>query len=218
MPGGVDMLTRLNVTYQSCGQTCLWSIFARSKPADPLPNALAVTDKLITDFEVWIMGRMKQFMASDTQFIGAVATTLNPRGAAQSVKGYTTDFGNVAGDVLPPHDAAVLSLYTPFPGRRTHGRMYFGGVPESLQNQGVLTAAAKTSIKNLADILIGTFGWDGTSPNYWWGVYSRKNGAIREPGPPPFISYSPLTHIPWSRYTVNERLGTQRHRKLGRGI
>jgi hypothetical protein len=218
MAMGVDALTRMNVTYRTCGQTCQWSVWARSKPADPLPNHLAVCDKLISDFEVWIMGRMKQFMATDVQFIGVVATMLNPPNTAQSVKGYTTDFGQVAGDVLPPHDAAVLSLYTPYPGRRTHGRMYFAGIAEASQNQGILSATAKASIKNLADILIGTFGWDGTSPNYWWGVYSRKNGATRLPGPPPYISYSPLTLIPWTRYSVNEQLGTQRHRKLGRGI
>jgi hypothetical protein len=218
MPGGIDALIRLNVTWLVQGQNCQQSFWARSKPADPLPNLFAVCDQLITDFEIGIKGRYAQLQTTDTQLIGAVATVLNPRGAAQSVKGYTTDFGFVTGDAMPPHDAAVLSLYTPYAGRRVHGRLYIPGIGESMQAGGTLTSGAKASLKNLGDWLIGQFGMNGSSPNYWFGVYSRKNGATRNPGPPPFISYSSLTHVPWSRHVANERLGTCRHRKIGRGF
>jgi hypothetical protein len=218
MPNGVDALSRLTVTYVYKGVNCLNSFWARSKPADPLTTFQQVTDKLILDYEIGVMGRMKQLMTTDTQFIGAVATMLNPLASAQSVKSYTTDFGQVAGDGLPPHDAGVLSLYTGYPGRRVHGRLYLGGVPESMTTGGELTAAYLTAMKNLGDWLIGQFGDAGTSPNYWWGVYSRANGRTRQPGPPPYFSYSPLTLIPWKRHVTNIRIGTQRHRKLGRGI
>jgi hypothetical protein len=218
MPGGIDALFRLNVTFYVEGQNCQQSFWARSKPADPLPNLFAACDQLITDFEIGVNGRYKQLQTTSTQLIGAVATCLSPAGSAQSVKGYTTEFGFVTGDAMPPHDAAVLSLYTRYPGRRTHGRLYIPGIGESMQAGGVLNAGAKSSLKNLGDWLVGQFGEGGSSPYYWWGVYSRKNGATRHPGPPPFISYSPLTHIPWYRHVPQERLGTQRHRKIGRGF
>lgn len=218
MPGGIDALARLNVTWLVQGQNCQQSFWARAKPADPLPDLFAFCDKLISDFEIGIQGRYAQLQTTDVQCIGAVATVLNPRLTAQSVKGYTTSFGFVTGDPMPPHDAAVLSLYTRYAGRRVHGRLYIPGIGESMQSGGTLTAAAKTSLKNLGDWLVGQFGEGGSSPNYWYGVYSRANGARREVGPPPYISYSPLTHVPWYRHVPQERLGTQRHRKIGRGF
>lgn len=218
MPGGADALFRLNITYVVNGQNCINSFFARSKPGDPLPNFSAVCDQLITDYELWIQPGMRGIQTTTTQHIGAVALCLNPPGVAQSVKGYTAVFGLVGGDTLPPHDAAVLSWYTRFPGRRVHGRHYFGGFPESMQNSGVIDANGKQMIKNLADTLLGRFGDNGTSPYYWFGVYSRANGVTRDPGPPPHLNWSVLTHVPWSRFTVNEVLGTQRHRRIGRGV
>lgn len=218
MPNGVDALSRLTVTYVYRGVNCLNSFWIRSKDTDPLTTFQQVTDKAILDFEIGVLPRMRACMTTSTQFIGAVCTMLNPLASAQSIKSYTTEFGQVAGEGLPPHDAIVLSLYTGYPGRRVHGRLYLGGVPESLQDGGEITSAAQASVKNLGDWLIGQFGEGGSSPNYWWGVYSRANGRVRQPGPPPYFTYSPLTLIPWKRHAVNVRLGTQRHRKLGRGI
>lgn len=218
MPGGIDALFRMNATFFVEGQNCVQSFWARSKPNDPLPTLFAVCDRLIFDFEVGIYPRYKQLQTISTQLVGVVATCLNPPGVAQSVKGYIGEFGFVSGDAMPPHDAAVLSLYTRYPGRRVHGRLYIPGIGETMQAGGILTASAKTSLKNLGDWLLGEFGEGGSSPYYWMGVYSRKNGAVRQLGPPPYISYSPLAHIPWWRHVANERLGTQRHRKIGRGV
>lgn len=218
MPAGADGLVRLNVTYTCAGQVCQTSFWARVKPTDPSPTWQAVCDNMILDFEIGVMGRMKQLQGASVQWIGAVAITLSPLGSAQTVKGYTTDFGAVAGDILPPHDCAVLSLYSRYPGRRVHGRISIAGIPESLQNAGELTSTGEAALKNLGDWLIGQFGEAGTSTRYWWGVYSRKNGNGIGLGPPPYITYDPLAHVPWSRHVPNKRLGTNRHRKIGRGI
>lgn len=218
MPGGVDAIYRLNVTYIVAGQNCLFSIFARSKPGDPLPNHLAVCDKFISDWEIRIMSRFKAMVTTSTQIIAAVAQCLNPPFTAQAVKNYVAEFGANPGDTLPPYCAAVLSLYTQFPGRRTHGRMYISGIPESFQNAGVMDATSVGNLNQLGGNLVNEFGQNGTSPNYWWGVYSRKNGNGLSSTIPPFITYSPLALIPWTRYNANSRLGTQRHRVIGRGI
>src|SRR5215475_4801979 len=218
MPNGVDALSRLTMTYVYKGVNCLNSFWVRSKETDPLTTFQQVTDRIITDWEVGVLGRMQQLTTTDCQYIGAVATMLNPLGTAQTVRTLINTFGQNAGDGLPPHDAAVLSLYTGYPGRRVHGRLYLGGIPESAQNGGTLTDSYQTSIKNFGDWLIGQFGEGGSSPYFWWGVYSRANGRIRQPGPPPFYTYDPLALIPWKKHVVNARIGTCRHRKLGRGM
>lgn len=191
--------------------------WARVRETDPSPNWQAVCDHMVTDHIVGVWPRMKQLMVSSCKLVAVQAMTMNPRGTAQSIMGYTTEFGSLAGEGLPPHDAAVLSLYTDYPGRRTHGRLYIPGIAESIQTDGELTTSAESSMKNLGDWLIGQFGQLGTSPYYWWGVYSRKNGAVRHLGPPPYIDYGKEYLIPWSRHVVNKVLGTQRHRKIGRG-
>lgn len=218
MPGGIDALFRLNITSIYRGVQMINSFWARSKPTDPLGTLPAVTDKLIFDFEANILPRMKLCCTQSTQFFGAVAVCLNPLAAAQTVKSWTTEFGAVLGEGLPPHDATVLSLYTAYPGRRVHGRLYIGGIPETAQDGGEITAGHVANVKNMADMLMSLFGEGGSSPNYWWGVYSRANGRVRQPGPPPYFTYDPLAHIPWKRYVIQNRIGTQRHRKLGRGI
>jgi hypothetical protein len=219
MPGGIDALARLNVTFYVAGQNCQQSYWIRAKPTDPLANLFVWCDKICDDWRTNIWPRYAQLQPGTVQLIGSVCTVLNPRLTAQSVRAYTTDFGLAVGECLPPHDAAVLSLYTRFAGRRVHGRLYIPGISESLQDSGTLTAAGKTALKNLGDTIIGQYGdVTGASPNYWGGVYSRANGATRNPGPPPFIDYSPLTHVPWIRHVPNERLGTNRHRKIGRGV
>lgn len=194
------------------------SFWIRSKPGDPLTSFRNVCLKVISDFEIGIMGRVKQLQTTDTQWIGIVCTCLNPLNAAQEVKGYTTDFGQVAGDGLPPHDAYVLSMYTPAAGRRVHGKFYIRGVPEAYQNGGTINSTALAAMKNLGDWLTGQFGIDNTNPNYWWGVYSRANGRSIVPGPPAHYEYDPIALTPWSRHVANDRIGTQRHSMLGRGI
>lgn len=217
MPAGADGLLRLTAFYTFQSQNMQHNFWARVKESDPSPTWQAVCDHLITDFIAGIWPRMKQLMVTGVKLTSTQALTMHPRGTAQSLAGYTTEFGSVAGEGLPPHDAAVLSLYTDYPGRRTHGRLYISGIGESMQTNGELTSGAEFSMKNLGDHLVGSYGESGTSPYYWMGVYSRANGAVRLPGPPPFISYSPLTLIPWARHVPNKVLGTQRHRKIGRG-
>lgn len=217
MPVGADGICRLTAFYRYKNQEMQHNFWARPKPDDPSPNWQALTDRMVADFMIGIWARIRLLTSTQMQLTALQAQTLTPRGTAQTITGFTTDFGAYSGDGMPPHDAAVLSLYTDYPGRRTHGRLYISGLPESIQSNGELTTEGEFSLKNLGDWLVQNFGEAGNSPHYWYGVYSRANGATRQPGPPPWISYSPLAHIPWARHVPNKVLGTQRHRKIGRG-
>jgi hypothetical protein len=217
MPAGADGIVRLTAYYSYKNQQMQHNFWGRVKPTDPSPTWQALTDKMVDDYMLGIWARIRLLTVTSMQLTALQAQTLNPRGTAQTLMGYTNEFGAYNGDGMPPHDAAVLSLYTAYPGRRVHGRLYVSGLPESIQNQGELTTDGEASLKNLGDWLVQMFGEGGASPHYWYGVYSRANGATRMPGPPPYISYSPLAHVPWTRRVANKVLGTQRHRKIGRG-
>lgn len=217
MPAGADGLLRLTAYYSYRGQAMQHNFWARVKETDPSPNWQATCDHMITDYIAIVWPRIRFLTGSSFQLTGTQAMTMTPRGTAQSLMGYVNEFGAFAGEGMPPHDAAVLSLYTRYPGRRTHGRLYVSGMVEQMQNGGLLTPETKTALKNLGDTLIQNFGELGNSPYYWWGVYSRANGATRHPGPPPFIAYDPHMLIPWDRHVPSEVIGTQRHRRIGRG-
>lgn len=217
MPVGADGVVRLTAYYTYKNQNMQHNFWGRPKPGDPSPTWQALTDRMVNDYMIGIWPRMRLCMVSAVQLVGLQAQTLNPRGTAQTLQGFTTEFGAYGGDGMPPHDASLLSLYSRYPGRRVHGKIYISGLGESFQNQGELTDDALASVKNLGDWLIQQFGENSSDPYYWYGVYSRANGATRHIGPPPYIEYSPLTHVPWYRHVPNRVLATQRHRKIGRG-
>lgn len=218
MGHGIDALYRLNVTIAQNSVNCLQSFWFRSKPTTPAASLQIECDTICQQWRTFIRPKYQAFMTGECQLLAAVCTCLTPPSLAQTIETYSLIFGSAAGEALPPHDAGVVSLYSAFPGRRCHGRLYIPGVPEGQHLQGNLTTAWQTKLDDIGFALVAQFGETGTSSYVWGGVYSRKNGATRLPGPPPFISYSPLGHLPWKRYVANLRVATQRHRKLGRGI
>lgn len=218
MGHGIDALYRLNVTFLLGQQNCLNTYWLRSKPNSPSVNLKEDTDTAILNWKLFIWPSYKAFMSNQVQLIAAVCTCVQPLNAAQTVAFYNTDFGSVVSEALPPHDAGLLSMYTGYAGRRVHGRLYIPGVPESLTAFGVLENSHVTKLANIGDALINNWGDAGTSSRFIGGVFSRLNGATRNPGPPPYISYSPLACVPWTRHIARASVKTQRHRLVGRGV
>lgn len=218
MGHGIDALHRLTATFVVHSVNCLNTFWFRSKPATPSVSLQADCDSIVSDFTSIIWPKYQAFCSTELQLIGLVATTLNPIGQAQTVSFPVGQFGTVGGDCLPSYCAAVLSLYTAYPGRRVHGRLYIPGVPEASHSGSILTVAAGANLALLGDVLRTQYGEAGSNSKYWLSVYSRKNGNGLSSTIPPFITYSPLAAIPLKRTVANARLGTNRHRKLGRGI
>jgi len=218
MGHGIDALHRLTITYYLHGVNCLNVLFFRSKPTTPSVNVQEDCDTLISNWMTYGWPKVQVLQSGEVQLVALTAQTLYPLNAGFSLSSYTTQFGSATGEALPTVNAAVLSLYTQTPGKRTHGRMYIPGITEADTSQSVLISTALTKLKALGDGLIAQWGLLGTSSRFWGCVYSRKNGNTVAPGPPPYIVYSPLAAVPWSRHLSQNRLGTQRHRKQGRGI
>lgn len=218
MANGVDALIRLTVSFTYHGVTCQNLFWLRTKETSPAGTFKVETDKAVEEWRVYIWPKYQAFCVGELRHVQSVATMVQPLNSAQTIEAPSAAFASVVGEGLPSTNAAVLSLYTPYPGRRVHGRLYIPAVPESQSASSVLLSAHLSKLKDIGDALIAKWGEVGTSPYFWMGIFSRKNGAVRQPGPPPFISYSPLSCVPITRVVANEVIGTQRHRKKGRGI
>jgi hypothetical protein len=213
-----DTLIRLNVTFLYDGQNCINSFWARMKPTTTATLYITACQIVANEWYVNVWPNYKVSMVPQVQLIGVVAQTMNPSNSAIYPIFPVADFGSRSGDGMPSNCAAVLSWYSQYPGRRTHGRIYIPGISELDCTLSRLNTTGMATIKNLADTLLGRYGDTGSSPEFWFGIYSRKNGVSRNIGPPPFLSYDPTTHYPFKRYKVNDVLGTQRHRMQHRGV
>lgn len=218
MGHGIDALHRLTVTFQLHGSYCQNVFWFRSKPTTTAANLQDESDKIVNDWKLQIWPYYKPCCSPDLQLVTLLNVCVEPTGIAQTIASYTVEFGSFTGESLPSHCAAVIGLYSRYPGRRTHGRCYIPGIPEAAHQNSVMSLTQMTNLSTLAGRFLTYFGDNGTSPQVWGGVFSRKNGAVRLPGPPPFIHYSPLAHLPWYRVVVNSTVFTNRHRLRGRGI
>lgn len=63
----------------------------------------------------------------------------------------TPNSGTVVSESLPMGGAAVLSILTDAPNSKHNGRMFVGGIPESFEANGALTAPAIALYQTLAD-------------------------------------------------------------------
>lgn len=122
--------------------------------------------------------------------------------------------GQEAGDSLPSHDSAVISLHTTRGGREGRGRSYIGGIPESQTLASRINPELDLWAALLAfcACMLATFHPHDVpaAGNYTWGVMSRKIGGSK----PPFLNtgYAVITRAVPAQY-----LGTTRSRKVGRG-
>lgn len=214
MAGGLDALYRYTITWRYQNQDLKTVLWFRSKTTSPKTDAKDEVEAIMTEVSSWFTLNVLLFSNVGLQVISAVATVMAGGLPYQAILNYINTFGQIAGDGLPPHDAAVVSLYTPFHGRRLHGRIYIPAISESDQAGGNLTAAATVRLNKIASDYLTRFGENGTSSFVWGVVFSRANGTTRNPGPPPHLVYDQLAAIPVTRTTVNSLVRTQRHRLI----
>lgn len=113
---------------------------------------------------------------------------------------------------LPTTNAVVLSLFTGGGGRSGRGRMYVPGIEvAAVQGNDLKDIAIGYFVAFLA-CMAGKFIISGdppTTPEFVWGVFSRKN----------FATEAHNLHFREIRSTKVQRiLGTMRSRREGRGI
>lgn len=218
MGHGIDALFRLTVTWKLFGQTCENVFYFRAKDTDVSDTTDEDVGFMIGDTKNWVIDPMLDFMSSDCQLMQSDAVCLSPAGGPFATHLWDGVYGVRTGHSLPSYVAAVVSSHTGYSGRRTHGRTYLCGVPNDDYDQNILTAGGLTRLQNAANSWLSRYGRDGSSSRWWGVVFSRSNGVVRDPGPPPVLHYSPLAGVPWRNMDARNELFTQRHRLLGRGI
>lgn len=171
-------------------------------------------DNIVND----IINPLRGVMSSNVLLVAAVLVNLNGDEFFEVVRDFIGQTGSVVSDSTPSFVAQVISWRTDFRGRRVHGRTYVPGVPLSSVNGNNLTGSAHTALNAAAQTILDNFA-EGSRFSYPFLVcYSKKNGATRDPGPPPHYNYDPLAGIPVTRFIADTTLFTQRHRLEGRGI
>lgn len=111
--------------------------------------------------------------------------------------------GTVADEPIPTTSAAVISWYTATAGKRTRGRNYFCGLPESFQNGGLIEGAGQTALVALADTLSDVIAAGAGGTGEWeLCIYSRVNG----------------TAVDVEVNVVRSNLGTMRTRRQRPGV
>jgi hypothetical protein len=214
-----DILMRYVLTGSIWNQTTKTTLWLRSKPEADDSDMIAYLGAIINDIEIFLLPRFMDFATSDWSIQEAKVEVLAGENPFQVIKEYLGVDGQRPPDALPPHDAGLLSLYTPFHGRRNHGRLYIPGVPESETAGGKISAISRADISAIGASLVSRYGEGSNNAYCWICVFSKKNGVERVTvPPPPKLIYSPLAAIPVSRTVASQYVATQRHRKIGRGI
>lgn len=178
----------------------------------------AYINAICDEVEAFIFTFIQQCCTSEWQLLTAQIQVLAGGLPYQTIRPYTTKYGSQPPDALPPHDAGLISFFTPFHGRRNHGRIYLPAQPEAEHSGGRFSDAHLQRLDNVGSLLVSRFGAAGNSPNAYFCVFSKKNGVTRVLLPVPHLEYDPLAAVPVTRYVANRNTATQRHRKLGRGI
>src|SRR5215213_2413712 len=214
MANGLDTLYRTVLSLMYQGQLCQNVLFFRAKETSPYTTQQLECDAINQNVDAWFRMEYQAFANNGVTFTQLVTQAVNGPSPVQTIQNYTNTFGAIAGEGLPPHDAVVVSLYTPFHGKRLHGRLYLTGISEADQNGGILTAAALNRLNTVGADLMTRFEEGGSFGGAWGVGFSRANGLQRNPGPPPVLVYDSLAGIPWTRYVAHAQLRTQRHRRM----
>lgn len=218
MGHGIDALFKYVVTWNLLGQLCQNVWFFRAKETTPSDDLFEDVDFIIGDVKDWMLTPMLNFMSTDVALVQTDVTCVDPLGGPNNTHLWDGVIGSVNSPSLPSYVSGVISMHTGYSGRRTHGRTYVPGVPQSFQDGNNLTSLGLTGLVNCAQSWFSRYRDGGTSTRYYGTVFSKANGVVRVPGPPPALHYSALAGVPWKTVDARQQLYTQRHRLAGRGI
>lgn len=169
--------------------------------------------ELLDNFEAGVLPRMKDFASDDWLVKTLLVTTLIPRSTVLLEKRIAVGSGIQPDDSVPSFCAGLLSLRTGFGGRSTHGRLYFAGVPEGGSSGGLLEGTNLAQLTAIGTALTTRYGAGGTFNRCRYGVFSRKIGTYRSPGPPPLIMWEHIGFYPITEIVARNRIASMRKRQ-----
>lgn len=197
---------RLTV-FISQGSKVMSTVFHAAKDAGTPFTAGDIATTIATT-KSWWTANMAPLLSSSISLTNIVATALDTVNGPQGVMAGATVPGTVAGNMAPIGACACISLYTGIRGRNYRGRVYQGGLPDTvLAPNGMIAAATNTSLVAAIAALNSALG--GQAPTTHLVIVStRLNKAPRLSG-----IYSQVTTVT-ARSTVfrYQRRREQDHR------
>lgn len=209
-----DILYQSILTSVCAGQTCQNVLWFRTYEGSTYPTTQAELTDMHTNVNAWFVTNLVNFSNNNWSPVTLVSRVMAGDLPYQAISNYVNVVGIKSGDGMPPHDAAVISLYTPFHGKRLHGRIYLTGLSESDHANGLLNTLAMTNYNQVGSDLMSKFGASGSSGSVRLCVFSRANGVQSNAGPPRHNVYDVLAAIPFTRFAVANRIRTNRHRLI----
>lgn len=216
MPVSPRQLYRFVITGELHGQMTQ-TLFHAISPTNSTAGTVAVEVSIMyTEFVNNVIPAYKAFCSQEWHLLSVslIQLTANP---GIIVDGAFTGGGVQTDNSLPSFCAGVLSLRTGLTGRTKHGRLYIPGVSENLSSASKLEGNYLGVLQSLGNLLVNRYGASGSTNIIRLGVFSRKLGVVRNPGPPPSLTYSTngLTII--TAAIARPEIATMRKRKLARG-
>jgi len=177
----------------------------------------AEAQSIANDFLLGVLPLIQQWASDDWHVKSVLIVTLIPSPGVLIENRLAGGEGFQGGDSLPSFCAGLLSFRTGISGRSAHGRLYLPGVPEDLVSESRLEGVSLGQLQAIGTQLVTRYGVAGTFANARYGVFSRRLGVTRDPGPPPRLVYSTAGFFTVNSSIARPEVATIRKRKLARG-
>lgn len=191
--------------------------FLAKNTAEDFGDTLTECRALLTDFIGLVVLAIRTWACDDWAVKTCVLITMVPRHTIMLEERIANGTGFQGDDSLPSFCAGLLSLRTGRGGRSAHGRLYLAGVPESTSGDSRIQGSSITEFAAIGDILLARYGTGGTNHKWQYGIYSRKLGDDRDPGPPPHIEHHIGGFLNVIEIIPRLEVATMRKRKLHKG-
>lgn len=185
-----DTLYRLTLMGEHLGnrtQNQFWFTDRNTSLQDSEAESLV---SLMNSFNDWVLPAWVQFCSSSWHALGLIGEVMNKNPRWMISSGYETTTGAQDADSLPADRAGVVAVVGGIAGRSHRGRIYVPAIAKTLTDGDYLTGGGAGLLADIANALKSRFATTGSSLNHLYVVFSRKNGAVRVPGPPPHYEYS----------------------------
>lgn len=172
---------------------------------------------LVNDFVTWVLPTYKTFCSQEWLCKSVYVVSLIPKSAVLVEHRGATGNGAQGDNCLPSFNAGLLCLRTGVGGRSGSGRLYIPGVAEGLSSNSKLEGTYLALLADIGAALVNRYGPPLVANVARYGLFSRRLGVTRNPGPPPSLTYSMNGFMPITGYIARAEIATMRKRKLAHG-
>lgn len=195
------------------GQTTETRFWLRGGTSSPASTVAAELQGIRNDMITYVVPAVKAFASQEWHAKTLLTIQMSAR-PGSFIDDVLSGGGSQVGDSLPSFCAGLLSLRTGLTGRSRVGRIYLPGVAEDFSQDSKLAGDYLGILQSLGSTLLARFGPSGATGYGRIGVFSRKLGVTRNPGPPPTLAYSTAGWTQITSFIARPEVASMRKRKL----